>query len=147
MKISYKTVATLGQLGYFPAPGTLGTCAALPLVVIIKFLNFSSCYEVLVLVISTLSACVVVYKALDFFQPSDPKQIIIDEVVGFLWAMLFVPLGVGNCTLAFLLFRLFDIYKPWPIYYCEKLPHAWGVVADDVAAGILTAALMAMFKS
>ncbi len=100
----------------------------------------------LVLIISTLSACVVVYKALDFFQPSDPKQIIIDEVVGFCGRCFLCPLVLVNCTLAFLLFRLFDIYKPWPIYYCEKLPHACGVVADDVAAGILTAALLAMFK-
>jgi phosphatidylglycerophosphatase A len=72
----------------------------------------------------------------------DAKPIVIDEVAGMLLAVLFVPRGDGSPTLflaaAFLLFRFFDIVKPPPIRQAQALPGGWGVVADDVLAGLAT---------
>ncbi len=72
----------------------------------------------------------------------DAKPIVIDEVAGMLLAVIAVPRGTGSPLLflgaAFLLFRFFDIVKPFPIRQVQRWPGGWGVVADDVLAGIAT---------
>jgi phosphatidylglycerophosphatase A len=75
------------------------------------------------------------------FGRCDPGAVIIDEVVG-MWVTLLPFAGVGLPSLAagFLLFRLFDIWKPWPVRWCETcLPQGFGIMIDDVAAGIYSA--------
>ena len=59
-----------------------------------------------------------------------------DEVAGMLVTLMAVPVGVGGAVLAFALFRVFDILKPFPARHAERLPGGWGVMADDVIAGI-----------
>ena len=66
----------------------------------------------------------------------DPSRITVDELVGVWVAMLGVPVNWLNLLLAFGLFRLFDIWKPLGIRKLEKLPGGWGVMVDDVAAGV-----------
>ena len=67
----------------------------------------------------------------------DSSVIVIDEVIGYLTAVLFVPYHFWNLVLAFVLFRFFDIVKPPPIRQIDRgLPGAWGVVLDDVLAGV-----------
>jgi phosphatidylglycerophosphatase A len=71
----------------------------------------------------------------------DPGQIVSDEVAGQALTLLLIP-ATGFCTAAaigFGLFRLFDITKPWPCRRLEKLPAGWGILADDLAAGIWAA--------
>ena len=67
---------------------------------------------------------------------SDPGIIVIDEVVGMLVTLAFVPAGWGTALAGFLLFRLFDIVKPYPVRRLERLPDGLGVVLDDVGAGL-----------
>ncbi|MFI5387586.1 MAG: phosphatidylglycerophosphatase A, partial [Fimbriimonadales bacterium] len=72
----------------------------------------------------------------------DPSPVVIDEVAGQLLAsaptaMFLGPRRVTLLVISFALFRLFDIWKPWPIRRLEKLPGGWGIMLDDVAAGIL----------
>ncbi len=68
----------------------------------------------------------------------DPPQAVVDEVIGQLIVFLFVPFGIGwpFVLAGFLLFRLFDIWKPYPIDYLQNLPAGIGVCADDILAGV-----------
>jgi phosphatidylglycerophosphatase A len=67
---------------------------------------------------------------------SDPSECVIDEVAGQFIACAFAPRTLLGFTLAFLLFRVMDILKPWPIYLAERLPGGLGIVADDIIAGV-----------
>jgi phosphatidylglycerophosphatase A len=66
----------------------------------------------------------------------DPQFVVIDEVAGQWIALLFSPFAWRYALIAFVLFRLFDITKPPPARQLERLPHGWGIVFDDVAAGL-----------
>ncbi|MFZ5786292.1 MAG: phosphatidylglycerophosphatase A, partial [Acidobacteriota bacterium] len=73
---------------------------------------------------------------------SDPGPVVIDEVAGQWLALALLvaaqprPLSLGLVAGSFLLFRLFDVVKPWPIGRLERLPGGWGILADDLAAGL-----------
>ncbi len=77
----------------------------------------------------------------------DPGPVVIDEVAGVWATLLLVPTTVAVASplaasiLAFVCFRLFDIVKPWPVSALERLPRAWGVMADDLGAGVLAGIL------
>jgi len=86
------------------------------------------------------------------FQKKDPRQCVIDEVAGQMVCLWFLPQTIGFYGAAFLLFRFFDILKPFPIKASEKIPHGIGIMLDDVLAGlyalgILQAARAVFFKS
>ena len=66
----------------------------------------------------------------------DPQIVVIDEVVGQWIALLLVPQTMIWFAVSFLLFRFFDILKPWPINQLQSLPGGWGIMIDDVLAGI-----------
>lgn len=70
----------------------------------------------------------------------DPGHVVIDEVAGQLFALIAIPGDWKHALLGLLLFRLFDITKPWPIRALERLPHGTGIMLDDVAAGLLALA-------
>jgi len=70
------------------------------------------------------------------FQKEDPRQCVIDEVAGQLVCFWFLPHTVAYYGAAFLLFRFFDILKPFPIKASERIPHGLGIMLDDVLAGI-----------
>ena len=72
-----------------------------------------------------------------FDADKDPKSIVIDEFAGFYCALLFLETSLAILALSFLLFRFFDILKPWPVSSFEKLPGSLGIVLDDIAAGLL----------
>jgi len=71
------------------------------------------------------------------YREKDPSWVIIDEVAGAYLAALAARTGSGILA-AFLLFRLLDILKPWPVKVFERLPGGWGIMADDLAAGALS---------
>ena len=75
-------------------------------------------------------------RAAQLLGRADPPSVVWDEIVGVLWTMLFVPFGPGTAVLGFLLFRLFDVTKPWPIHRFEKLHGGLGIMADDLAAAL-----------
>ncbi len=82
-------------------------------------------------------ACYVSQEAEILFGQKDPSAIVIDEIVGFLWAMLLITPTLVHVVLAFALFRVFDIIKVFPAKLCERrLPGGYGVVTDDIVAGI-----------
>jgi phosphatidylglycerophosphatase A len=130
-----KWIATLGPIGYLPAPGTMGTIAALPLAYGISCM--STPWQ---LVIITLLFCIsyfVIGGALKYFRNFDPSQIILDEVIGTLVTFCGMTYSPFACIIGFVLFRLLDIFKPFGIHHLEKIPGSFGILIDDVAAGLL----------
>jgi phosphatidylglycerophosphatase A len=76
----------------------------------------------------------------------DPQFVVIDEVVGQWIALLFSPFDWRHALIALVLFRLFDITKPFPIRRLEKLPEGWGIVLDDVAAGLYALGVASLIR-
>ena len=83
--------------------------------------------------------------AVKIYKNKDPGQIVIDEVCGYLFTMILIPFGWVNVIAGFFLFRALDILKPYPIRKLEKLRDGYGVVLDDVLAGIYANILMQIF--
>ena len=75
-------------------------------------------------------------------QDPDPSRAVIDEFAGQWAALLFLPVHWQWMLSSFVLFRLFDVMKPFGIRRLEKVPHGWGIMLDDLAAGILTALIL-----
>lgn len=122
-----------------PGPGTWGTIGALPFGVII--LMFGGVPSLLVAIAVTFIIGLWASKHFErMVREKDSGMIVIDEAVGVWIAMIPAILTPTSIGLAFILFRLFDIWKPWPISYLDKRVHgAMGVMIDDVLAGIFAA--------
>ena len=76
------------------------------------------------------------------FKKKDSRLIVIDEMAGFLVTLFLIPWNAKSIAAGFFLFRLIDIVKPFPIRRLERLPGGWGVVTDDVLAGIYANAIL-----
>jgi len=133
-----KTALILGTWfgsGLMPfASGTFGTLAAVPLVGLLAL--FSPLFSVLFLLIMTLVAIWASQVVQNLLNRVDPSEVVIDEVAGFLLTLLWIPLSWGTLLAGFLLFRFFDIWKPWPAGPAEKLHGGLGIVLDDLIAGL-----------
>ena len=117
------------------ASGTAGTIVGIPVYLI--FSPFTAPIYLLTILALTFLACYVSGEAERIFRKKDASAIVIDEIAGFLWTMLFITPTWVHVMGGFLLFRLFDITKPFPARLCERrVPGGYGVVADDVVAGI-----------
>lgn len=119
-------------------PGTFGTLAALPLVVLLSWYSPFYIY-LLVTVLASVLGIWICGKTADDMQVHDDSSIVWDEVAGMLITMLAVPISWQTLLAGFLLFRFFDILKPWPISYLDKHVHGgFGIMVDDVLAGIFS---------
>ncbi len=128
-------IATFLHVGRIPlAPGTWGTVAAVPLYYLISGIPYYY-YAVLTLIFVLISVWAAGI-AEELYRITDPGFIVADEVCGYLVTMILVPPTLTNMIAGFVLFRLFDIIKPPPSRQMERLPNGWGVVMDDVLAGV-----------
>jgi len=117
------------------APGTLGTLVAIPIYYFLSEIP-SPLYEITLVGFFFLSVWVS-ENAERFFGKKDDQRIVIDEIIGFLITMLWIPKTMPFVIIGFFLFRFFDILKPFPIRRLEKgLKGGYGVVLDDVLAGV-----------
>jgi phosphatidylglycerophosphatase A len=128
--------ATCGYVGYAPvAPGTFGSAAGLAVFAAVRA-SGSTLVEVAVIAglfaIGIWSAA----AAERHWGRVDPAQVVMDEVAGMLITLAFLPVTITGAIVAFLIFRVFDVIKPWPAGRFEKLPGGLGVMADDAMAGI-----------
>ena len=130
-----KVIATFFFTGHSPvAPGTAGTLAAIPLYYV---LSFTPVYIYLLLtVLITLVSVWASGVAEGIYGKTDPGQVVADEVCGFLVTMVLVPATLSKIFMGFLFLRLFDIAKPYPVRKLEKFSGGWGIVSDDLAAGV-----------
>ena len=129
------TLSTWFGTGLLPvAPGTFGTIAAVPLVFGLACLGTVPGVFIIAMV-----AAVAIWtsgRSEALLRRNDPSEVVIDEVAGFLLTMFLLPLSGLTLGLGFILFRVFDILKPYPIKQAEKLRGGLGIVMDDLMAGI-----------
>lgn len=117
------------------APGTMGTLAAIPLFLCAAYFgNMTVLVSCIIISIVGIYLCERTTRALGVH---DHSAIVWDEIAGYFVTMLFVPVSVVSVIAGFLLFRLFDILKPWPISVIDsRLKGGLGVMLDDILAGI-----------
>ncbi len=129
-------IATVGYCGYFPvAPGTVGSAAGL-LVYLLVWWSQSPVVEVGLIVALFLAGVWAGTTAERYFGGIDPGPIVLDEVVGMLITLAFIPVGLSGAIAGFFLFRVFDVIKPFPARRFESLHGGLGVMADDAMAAI-----------
>ena len=128
----------LGNIRLFP--GTITSFATLILWCIIPSLDIS--IRCVIFLIIILLAFISIKIVLPSFKEEDPQSIVIDEVVGMSIPLLFVSGDFFLSFVAFILFRIFDILKPSIIYYSQSLKGVYGVLLDDILAGIITALII-----
>jgi phosphatidylglycerophosphatase A len=129
-------VSTAGYVGFLPvAPGTWGSAVGLLILLPLRWHGSEMAEAVTMLALLAVgiwSAGVTGREMGD----EDPGPVVIDEVVGMLITLLWIPVNVTGAVLGFLLFRVFDIVKPPPARQLEKAHGGWGIMLDDLAAGV-----------
>ena len=129
-------ISTFGYVGFFPiAPGTAGSFAALALYALVRWVD---------LPILELAGIVAVFavgvwaatRTEALLGTTDPGLIVIDEVLGLLITLAWLPLSLTGVLVGFVLFRVYDVIKPYPARRLEDLHGGWGVMLDDAMAGI-----------
>ncbi len=122
-----------------PAAGTWGSLAALPF----GWLIMATAGPVALLVAAAIFFAIGVWasnKMEAASETKDPSSVVLDEVVGQWLVLSITPLSLGWYGVAFALFRLFDVWKPWPVRWADRdLEGGWGVMSDDVLAAIYAA--------
>ena len=131
-------LATGGGSGYSPyAPGTVGSFVALPLGWLVSHLPPG--VSLAVVVAFALAAVVIAHRAAALLNRADPGVVVIDEIAGVLVACLGLKLSFVGCLINIVIFRIFDVLKPFPVGWLDRrLKGGLGIVADDLAAGLLT---------
>lgn len=125
------------------APGTMGTVAAIPLFLLCSLLP-SNFYLIIALLISVVGVWICDIASKDA-GVHDHGAIVWDEIAGFFITMIAIPVHLESVLFGFCLFRFFDIVKPWPISWIDrKAKGGFGIMFDDIVAGVLAGAIMQM---
>ena len=129
-------IATCGYIGYVPiAPGTVGSAAGLVVFYAVRA-SGSAAIELATIVLLFALGVWGATVAEEHFGGIDPAYVVMDEVVGMLITLALLPVNVYGALVGFLLFRVLDVFKPWPAGRFERLPGGLGVMADDGMAAI-----------
>jgi phosphatidylglycerophosphatase A len=130
-------LATFGYVGHCPiAPGTAGSAAALVLYAALRGAGSPPAADLGVIALLFVVGCWAGSVAERHYGRTDPGAVVLDEVIGMLLTLWLVPVTWVGALVGFLLFRLFDIVKPFPARQCERLHGGLGIMADDAVAGI-----------
>jgi phosphatidylglycerophosphatase A len=129
-------IATCAYVGYAPiAPGTFGSAAGLAVFYAVR--STGSMWIELVMIAVTFAVGIwSSTQAEHHFAGTDPSYVVIDEVAGMLITLALLPVTFTGAIVAFLVFRVLDVVKPWPSAGFEKLPGGLGIMADDGMAGV-----------
>ena len=144
----YRLIATVFYIGYIPwVPATFASMFGLVVVIVAGESIFGSSPRSVVIsgIVITLLFLTGVRASQVFEEEThrkDDRRIVVDELVGMLAALWGIQLSAGNLLAAFIMFRLFDVLKPFPIRRAERLKGGWGIMTDDVLAGIYTNLLL-----
>ena len=137
-----KLFVTLFFVGYFPiAPGTVGTIVSLILIFI--FINYFSILTIIIFfILVSVASLIFINRYSDTIEKYDASEIVIDEFLGVLFIIIFYDYfkftnDLNMFIIIFILFRFFDILKPFPVKWIDKnIKNAWGVLLDDIFASI-----------
>ena len=135
-------------IGLLPiAPGTFGSILGMVLFLGLAHLYLPMFWLSLIILIFYCVSYLAVQSTLKIIKRSDPGEIVIDEVLGMMLVMMTIPLELKWIFLAFILFRIFDIFMPWPINQVDsKLKNALGVMLDDFIASLYSVILILAIK-
>ncbi|MGA9070342.1 MAG: phosphatidylglycerophosphatase A [Terracidiphilus sp.] len=146
------TVATFFGAGFGkPGPGTWGSIAAVLLWAAFGWLAHPNQQVLLIallvgifftLILGIPASTIVARES----GRHDPQFVVVDEAAGVWIALLFSPFDLRHGLIALVLFRLFDITKPFPVRQLEKLPEGWGIVLDDVGAGLYALGVASLLR-
>ncbi len=135
-------IATCGYLGYVPfAPGTFGSAAGLAVFYAVRSTG-SPAVELAAIIVLFAIGVWSGTVAEHHFGGIDPGPVVLDEVVGMLITLAFIPVNLSGAVVGFFLFRVLDVFKPWPSAQFEALPGGLGVMADDGMAALYGNLLM-----
>lgn len=145
MSVFSNWIATVFRIGYLPlAPGTWCSLFAV-LIWYFLFIDISIFnYLIIILIVSILG----VFASNDVIQDTgreDPSEVVIDELAGQWLALIGLPHSIGFAFASFVLFRILDIAKPFPIKQLESMPRGWGVMLDDLSAGLITCGIIHLY--
>ena len=137
-----KFLASGAFLGYLPfAPGTFGTLWGIP--IFYGLSRYRPEVQAGALVLFVLAAVFLAARAARAWGQKDPSRVVVDETVGYLASTFWLPFTGFTVVGAFFIFRIMDIFKPFPIRKIDReMPGGWGIVLDDVLAGIYTNLLL-----
>ena len=127
--------------GYFPfAPGTAGTLVGMAFYVIeyLIFKENSVIVNAVIVIFMLFPAIKLGDMGEKFFGRKDPSEVVLDEVMGYWISVLFIPFSWKIAVMAFFIFRIMDILKPFPAGRLQSLKGGWGIMIDDYIAGIYT---------
>jgi len=140
-----KAISTWFGCGYSPAaPGTAGSAAAIGIAaLLVHYAGWKPAWFAALAIVVSAPAIWATGETARQAKLKDPQFVVVDEVVGQ-WLALSTarPLNWKAFLAAFLLFRLFDVWKPAPVRQLESLPGGWGIVADDLMAGLYAALVL-----
>ena len=138
--------STVFKIGYLPiAPGTWGSLAAL--IVWYVLVGHISSITLIVLIVVIFALGVYTSSIIEVdLSIKDPSIVVIDEWVGQWIVLLYLPKSMVWGLVAFLLFRLFDIWKPYPISKLDNMHGGWGIMLDDVLAGIYALVVISILR-
>lgn len=125
--------------------GTFGTLITFIYFIFIYQLNLE--IQILIFFILLLVSYISVKNTLQSLKIKDPSCVVIDEIIAYLIVLILLPNNYLLYLISFILFRFFDILKPWPISKLEELPGAIGVIADDFGAALFALAITQMVSS
>lgn len=130
-----RSITTLGPIGYARASGTLASIVFFPVVLALRYCLSGVSYCILMAVV-IMSSYIFIHKSLCFFNRHDPHEIVLDECVGCFITVFLLPLNRNTIVTSFALFRFFDISKCFGIKRCESFAGAYGILFDDIVAGL-----------
>jgi phosphatidylglycerophosphatase A len=145
MKFLSKILATFFGVGYFPvAPGTLTSAI---IVLLYKFLLHKLSWPIYLCIFFVIVALGVIVSDVTsrMMKQEDPRKVVIDEAAGQFLALFLLSPQWTLCAASFLLFRFFDIFKPFPIKKVESFPKGFGIMLDDIVAAIFAGILINLY--
>ncbi|MGA1845521.1 phosphatidylglycerophosphatase A [Deferribacter abyssi] len=127
-------------------PGTFGTLVAVPLVLLTGV--FSIFVKFIFFIILFITGIIASEYYQHYYDKEDPSEVVIDEIAAYYFIMIFFPITYMNLLLSFFVFRIFDIWKPYPIKIIEKsISGGVGIMIDDIIAALYTLIVMLLFKA
>ena len=131
-----KFLASGFYTGYFPvAPGTIGSLVGILAFFLLQGVPFTT--YAIVVILTLIAGIYISGEAEKIYQTKDSSHIVIDEIAGIFFTFIYLPKGISFLLAGFAVFRFFDILKPFPIRSIdEKIKGGWGIMFDDVLAGI-----------
>ena len=141
-----KAITTFFGIGYLPyCPGTWASLAGVGLYFFLRLApSFVYLGATLIFIVIGFLTC---SRAEEIFLKKDSHYIVIDEVAAMVAVLFFVPQDSMSIGASFMLFRIIDIVKPYPIKKIEQLSGSWGIMIDDIVAGVYTVVLVRLFST